>query len=400
MEHALTAQPNKAAVLELLCDLLSGKDLPSLGTALGDPEAIGPVLQFAEQERILPALAQRAAGSPALSKSTRAVLATHYEANRRRNAAFRGVLLELGEAAAAARIDLIALKGATWLLEDTDGSAAWRQMVDIDVLVPREQFAAMSALLERMNYSNVSRRKDGNFHHSFYHPATPVLVELHKDPGWQPHLLPNDVLFASSREIVTGIRVPEPWMRVFHAIIHWQIQDQAYSRRMLPLKEPFELACFLRRSDVDWPSLAAHAARVGMTRECEAALASASILLGADLPVPFTVTPEARRWIAAAVARRSSPFQTWLATELWRTGTLWRCEKVRYRCAVHGSKPWATALVLGSARLGRLPLIAARLAGILIKLLRGRFREDARLVSFRRAFDLQAAVPGRSAPIQ
>ncbi len=295
------------------------------------------------------------------------MLATRHEANRRRNAALLQVLRELGEAGASAGLRFVALKGAAWLVEDPVGCAAWRQMIDLDVLVDPEHFDAVPRLLEGMGYAPASKSKrfEGNFHLAPYrHPSIPALLEVHRHVGWRHQLLPSGLLLTGARSMAGGLLLPAPWARAFHAIIHWQIQDYGGTRGTLPLKELVEVARFLARADVDWATLSAHAARVGAVEACEAAIAAAAALLNAPVPREIVPGPAARRWVARSIARRASPLSTWVATQLWRAGTLWWCEKVAYRCALRGIRPSIIVLAVWGARVVRLPLLAVRATGI------------------------------------
>ena len=301
------------------------------------------------------------------AKADRAVLATQHEANRRRNGVLRHVLLELGAAADVAGFGFIPLKGSAWLLEDERGCAAWREMIDLDVLVDSRQFDAAPRLLQGMGYTlaSTAKRFEVNFHHAPYqHPTIPLTVEVHRHLGWRHHLLPPEVLLNAARPVAPGLSLAPVWMRFFHAIIHWQVQDHGGSRGTLPLRELLEVARFLARSDLDWAALSTHAARVDAIQACEMAIASAVELLDARTPPQLVPGSAARRWVTRSLARRDSPLGTWVATQRWRAGTLWWCDKVRYRAALQGTRPILIALRVWGARFVRLPLLAVRATSI------------------------------------
>jgi hypothetical protein len=357
----------------LLCDLFASRrdeeTQRRVAAAVAHRGGIAALVSVAEHERVLPALHEVVAREYAslVPKPYRALLATRHEENRRRNAAIRQALLQLGEAGASARIRFVALKGAAWVIEDEASCAPWRQMIDIDVLVDPGQFDTVPPLLERLGYpvASRSRRFQHNFHHPPYrHPGLPVTLEVHRHTGWRHRLLSPETLFAGARPVAPELLLPAPWVRAFHAIIHWQIQDRGASRGTLPLKELIEVARFLARSDVDWARLSAHAARVGVVEACEMAIAGAATLLNAPVPREIAPRAAAQRWIARSVARRSSPLETWLATQVWRAGSLWWCEKVAYRLALRGAGPSTIVLAVWGARIVRLPALAVRAAGI------------------------------------
>jgi hypothetical protein len=361
----------------LLCDTLTNPDAESHGRVAGmilQPEVIAALMGTAGRERVLPALHEAVATRHAreVPKAYRAVLATEHEANRRRNAALRQALLELGEMGAAARLQFAALKGAAWIVEDAAGCAPWRTMIDLDVLVAPEQFEAVPALLAEMGYAlaSTSKRFKDNFHHAPYrHPSIPVTLEVHRHIGWRHRLLPCEIVLAGAQAIAPGILLPAAWMRAFHAMIHWQVQDHGHSRGSLPCKEILEVARFLARSDVDWAALSAHAARVKVLEPCAAAVAAASELLAAPVPRELPSGATAQRWLKRALTRRASPLRTFVATEIWRAGTLWRCEKVAYRCALRGVSPSVIPIAVWRARVLRLPLLAVRAVRIAMQAL-------------------------------
>ena len=359
----------------LLCEVLSSPAVsPRAIDALRDPERRKALLILAEQERVAAALHGAIATrySNVLPRIERAVLATHQEAYRRRNAEFRRALLELGVAGESADIRFIPLKGAAWLIENEAGDVSWRQMIDLDVLIQPKQFDLAPRLLEAIGYSLASTEKRfrDNFHFAPYqHPTIPVTIEIHRHLGWRHQLLPPDMLFADARAAAPGLWLAAPWMRLFHAVIHWQEQDHGRSRGSLPIKDLIEVAQFLGRKDVDWATFATHADRVGERSACENAIASAHMLLGAPIPQQFEPTTRARRWVVNSTARRESPLGIWLATQKFRAGTLWWCDKVRYRGALREMSPAVIALRVWVARIARLPLLAARTAAIAVQAL-------------------------------
>jgi hypothetical protein len=93
---------------------------------------------------------------------------------------------------------------------------------------------------------------------------------------------------------------------------------------------------------------------------CAAAVAAASELLAAPVPRELSPPATAQRWVERALARHASPLRTFIATEIWRAGTLWRCEKVAYRCALRGMRPSVIPMAVWGARIVRLPLLAVR----------------------------------------
>lgn len=355
----------------ILANNLDHDQTAGIATALSDPDTFAAIIAVAECEGVLPALHRAMTDRfDNAARLWRVILAKTYRENERRNAQIHGALLELGKTAAAADLRLAALKGAAWVIENETDHAAWRWMIDFDVLVDAEHFDRMPLLLGRLGYepASISERYRNNFHlPPFWRPNTGLSVEVHRHLGWRHRLLAPEIVFASARPIAPGLLLPAPWCRAFHAMIHWQIQDFGLSRRTVRLKDVVETARFLARDDVEWGRLVAHAHRVDSVEACEAAVALAAELLGAPVPRELTPRKMARRHVARALARRASPVRTWLATEVWRAGTLWRCEKIAYRLAICGTPAGEIRFAVWAARVFRFPILAVRAVGILAR---------------------------------
>jgi hypothetical protein len=358
-------------VFRLLLMTLRGRDAPgtfahSSGLAA---DLLPTMAAVAGAEGVLPAFdAMLADGyGTKIAKNIRAVSAVRREANRRRNQAIRDAVLELGREAASADFSFAALKGAAWIVEDAEKAAEWRWMIDIDLLVEEPYFDRIPQFVERLGYLQASNNKRfrANFHHAPYiRPNGPATVEVHRHLGWRHHLLPPRLLFDGAQPIAEGVVLPAPWCRAYHAIIHWQVQDFGMARATMRLKELIEIDRFLRRSDVDWGAVAAQARSAGTVEACEAAIALTVAHLGAPSPAQIPMTEFGRRHVILASVRKSSPWRTWFAREKWRTGTLWRCEKIAYRWAVRGAGPVAVGIAVWVGRLVRLPGLIARAISI------------------------------------
>jgi hypothetical protein len=360
----------------LLCASLGRRGVPARFALASEvnSETFAALQALAETERVLPALYDALANRHAaqVAKPMRVISAVHREANRRRNGAIRAALLELGEAAAAQGFALAALKGTAWVIEDGDNAAAWRSMLDMDVLVDAKRFDDIPSFLSRLGYVRLSNdaRYDINFHHAPYARSDGVaMVEVHRHLGWRHHLLAPGIIFDRVRPVAAGLLLPAPWCRAFHAIIHWQIQDFGISRATMPLKDVLEIDRFLARSDVDWAALAVHAGAVGAMEACEAAIALAVDLFGASRPDEIPLRAFGRRHVALAFLRKASPWRTWLAREKWRAGTLWRCEKLAYRCGINGAHPATIHAAVWAGRLVRLPYLFVRAVAIIARAL-------------------------------
>ncbi|HEY7245502.1 MAG TPA: nucleotidyltransferase family protein [Xanthobacteraceae bacterium] len=358
-------------VFRLLCTLLASTNRRGREHAgsLPDPAIAAALVELAEEERVGPALHEALIACPAWQRqeAPRDLLARAWEQNLHRNLLIRSTLLSLAGAAARAGLEFVALKGCAWLVEEPTNAACWRSILDIDVLVEPPRFAEAPALMSQLGYHRISEssRFHENFHHApYWKPDAPCTVEVHRHLGWRHQLLAPETIIATAKRAAPGLLQPAAWCRAFHAIVHWQVQDCGLSRQSVPLKEVLELARFMARPDVDWPMVVAHARAVGAMHECEAAVALAAELLGAPVPAEMKIAEHGKSHVRRALARRSSPFSTWLATEMWRAGTLWRCEKVAYRSFLRGARAARVTADVWIARAARLPLLAVRAVAI------------------------------------
>src|SRR5262245_11356571 len=367
---------NDDEIFRVLCGTLGHGGVPA---SFASPESLNSrvfaaLITLAEQECVLPALYDALAvrQGAKVAKPVRAVCAVHNQTNRRRNHAIRAVMLELGEAAAAAGLEFVVLKGAAWAIEDAGGAAAWRSMLDIDVLVEPSRFDEVPEFLERLGYVRLSNsaRYHVNFHHAPYaRPDGPAMIEVHSHLGWRHQLMAPAVVFQRAHPIAKGLLLPAPWCRAFHTIVHWQFQDFGISRATMRVKDMLDIDRFLSRSDVDWAKLAAHARAVGATQACEAALALAGHLFGSPYPREMPLSAFGKRHVELAVSRKSLPWRAWIAREKWRAGTLWRCEKIAYRWAIKGAHPITIQTAVWAGRLVRLPHLFIRAVGIMLRAL-------------------------------
>jgi hypothetical protein len=344
---------------------------PDIYTALRDPVAIDGVMQLATHERLLPALHKAVARHFAaeIPKLDRTILAAEHEANRRRNRMFHDSLLEIGLAAHRRGIDLVALKGGHWILEDAEGLAAWRWMIDVDILVEPANFEAMPAVLAELGYDAVPGRhpffdrRRSRFQYSlrpYIRGGLPMAVEVHRHAGLRPNLLLTELMFAQRRVVAPGLAVAQPWCAAFHAVLHWQVQDGGLRRLTSPLQKALEVARFLERADVDLDRLAKHAERVGARRELDVAVAFATELFGVRVPAGLGPSEAAHRHVARCLAIRDSPARVWIARERGHVLAMWDCKRARYRLFLRGAGPAHTTAALLPRRLIRLPLMLMR----------------------------------------
>jgi hypothetical protein len=364
------------ASLLLLCRVLSGnlKVRESAIAELSDDARAAAIVALARTESVLPALYEAIAKFPeCLPKSERIALAMAHEANRRRNHQIRDAVIEIAGEADRHSIPVVALKGARWAVEDVGGFAAWRSMIDIDLLVRVEDYGAMRPILEGLGYRSVRREHNflgqprfaGHYHLvALRRDKQPFVTEVHRHVEWQPALLPTETIFENSHPVAPGLRLPRPWHAALHAILHWQIHHYGYQLGFNRVTDGLDIARFLGRGDADWSALADHVARVGIGREVDGALATVTELFGVSLPREFHVTAEATAYVARALEMRQSRLLKWRAKQHQRIVRLWHDHRFVYRSTLRNEWPAATHAGLWALRARRLPFLISHLVSI------------------------------------
>jgi hypothetical protein len=343
---------------------------------LSDGNSAETVVALAKAESILPALYEAISGFPGcLPKSERIALAIAYEANRRRNRQIRAAIYEIAGASDRHSIAVVALKGARWIVEDAAGCAAWRSMIDIDLLVRVEDYEPMRGILKQIGYRSMRRERNlfgqmrfaGHYHQvALRRDDQPFATEVHRHVQWRPALLPTEAIFASSRPVALGLRLPCPWHAALHAIIHWQIHHYGYLLGFHRIRDGLDIARFLCGDDVDWSALADHAARVGIVREVEDALATVTDLFSIPPPPGFRVSARARQHVAKSLQLQDSRVLRWQAKQRQRVDRLWYDYRFIYRSGLRKTDPAVTLAGLWALRVRRLPFLISHLASIAV----------------------------------
>jgi hypothetical protein len=362
--------------LLLLCRVLSD-DTSIRAQAIADLSHNGAgadVVARARQEGILPAFYEAISAFPeSLPRSERIQLAVFHESNRRKNHQIRDAVIEIAAETNLRSIEVVALKGARWIVEDGAGFAAWRSMLDVDLLVRVEEYDAMRAILEQLGYYSIRREQNllgqrrfaGHYHLvALMRDKQPFVSEIHRHVDWQPALLPTESIFENSYRVAPGLRLPCPWHAALHAIIHWQIHHFGYQLGFHRVTDGIDIARFLGRNDVDWNALAAHVSRIGIQREVDAALATVTELFSAAAPPQFQLSQDARRYVARALAARDSRLLRWRAKQRQRIERLWNDHRFVYRMHLRKSHPATVRLGLWALRVRRLPFLISHLASI------------------------------------
>lgn len=289
------------AAWRLLCQCLSRS--PGAAEALAGPDFDALALAAAADRAFLaPALhaalvAQRL--DARLEGDFRDWLALLHSENERRNQIIAAQCRDVGGLLHGIGVTAALLKGVGWLFDGAPDAAGDRMMLDIDLLVPRDrQDDAVGALL-RAGYREVAEgpAEPGHFHHlPLQPPAGGVLVELHRDLGWQRQALPAEEVLAAATPVAPGLALPRADHRLLHVVLHGWVQDADWIGGRVPLRDLLDLARLVtrHRDAVDWPALRAHAGAAGFGRVLDTALLLAAQLLAVPLPRGIVPGPLAR----------------------------------------------------------------------------------------------------------
>lgn len=371
-------------IVRLLCAVLSeNAELRTKAiNRCRDPELLMAVINLANDESMLSSLHPVLESSlPDAPKYHRAVIAIQHQANRQRNHMLKEAIHEIAVAAASRGIPIMALKGAAWLLQDGENLAAWREMIDVDLLVAADRLNDMPRLLTELGYQPEERRRRlfgtrgfrNHFHLiPFRRPAATYSIEVHHHLGWEVDLLPPGVMFENERKLAGNLSVPAPWCAALHAIVHWQIQHDAFQRGSATvgdIKCAYDLARFLRQDEIDWNRLAAHADELAIRKQFEAALTISTGLFHVKAPSGMTHAATGDP-IERFFEVRASPWKRWIERRRARISSLWKCERAMYPVRLRTKDPILLGLAMGWMRTIRLPVTAFMLAGLGMELVR------------------------------
>lgn len=247
------------ALLGLARATVAGRADAALGPLLAgaDPLLLAEIAQF---HRIHTCLGHTLSRDEALLGALPLDLRTFFleigAANVRRNAAIREQALEIGRAASASGIRLVALKGAAFLLDPGRRDATHRYLSDIDLLVRAEDMPRARDVLAALG----GVRQDGTVPDGHHHdPAVlaadwAVPVELHASLGDArvDDILPaSEVLRAATPSGHPGLAVPAPHHRLAHVVAHGQLSGHGHAACAFSLRDCLDFETLRRNGPRD-----------------------------------------------------------------------------------------------------------------------------------------------------
>ncbi len=209
--------------------------------------ALTELLAFADRHRIGYAAAaalapvRAAFGAPSVAP----LLAPAQAAREAEAAAIFSQLADIGAALAAAGVEAVALKGGAHVAE-AGAPVAWREMIDLDLLVDESALPAAAAALGARGYDadHDAYVPGGDYHYPAFFPpeGRGLTVELHVRLGWDAgaSLAPAAVIARSAPSPLPGLRVPAREDRLAHLLHHALTVDRGHARRALRLRDALD----------------------------------------------------------------------------------------------------------------------------------------------------------------
>ncbi|MFL5256911.1 MAG: nucleotidyltransferase family protein [Rhodopila sp.] len=280
--------------------------------ALANAQKVSPAL--------LPAL-RRHGIEDALPTDLAAYLALLLESNAARNRRLAAQCRAVGKILAAAGLEAVLLKGACWLF--TGGAEAEdRLIVDIDLLLPHAAMSNAVAALVAAGYQDTTDQfeEPDHFHYAPLLPAPApggslASLELHRDLGWQRHLLPAEEVLHAARPVASDLLLPSPEHRLLHNILHAQHQDAGWAGGVIRLRDLLDAARLLA-TGLDVGMLADWMHRHQKRHLLTGTLHLAHRLLAAPVPPPLHPSWPARLHTARCLAQARSRHAAWLGERL------------------------------------------------------------------------------------
>ncbi|MFT6774927.1 MAG: hypothetical protein ACJA1L_002643 [Paracoccaceae bacterium] len=237
------------------------------------PVPLTALLRLAEAEGVTEVVAAGLLARLGNAPSARALglmLAPPRRLAQIRARAYAAELAELGGALVALGHRGVALKGAAVLAEaGSDEPPAWRDMIDLDLLIAPEALAPMvDALIARGWTGDLAAFSPASDYHfpALIPPGdAPATVELHLRLGWRrggPLAAPG-LMARAIPSAMEGLSVLAPPDRLAHLMMHAQIADRRHARGTARLRDALDWRMLAMRADPGAAPMPGRAARRG-----------------------------------------------------------------------------------------------------------------------------------------
>ena len=271
-----------------------------------DAEFWPRVIRLASEQLVLNAIADVAAGQgdPLTPPGDVSDFLRQMEnSNRQRNEWLLDALIEANAALQKKGIRAVALKGAAFLAENVEDSAAWRFFGDLDFLVREDDLLAAVSVLKGLGYIESPTVYHPNFHRHYpflKHPDGYGGIDVHTRlaASAQSILLDPVAFLEGAVPLKVGgsdVLVPSITDRLAHLIVNAQVLDYRFERRLFRLRDVLDFADLSGRG-ADLSDIRQRFSRYGSVRPFDAYLAMMERVLDTDAD-QAAVDEKTKQWV-------------------------------------------------------------------------------------------------------
>jgi len=289
---------NQGFSWQSLVDLASEQDvLPPLILALSERGLLLPVPR-----------STKSGGESHVTARFEVIYRQHLERRKREKRQLEKILSVLDDAG----IVTLILKGARYLVAPVGSWCEARAMRDIDLLVRSgDGERALSALVVAGYQSGPHVALKHHHLPELWRPGEPIALEIHTEAHSfdAERVMSTEHVWEYAVKLGTGtfLVMPNRW-HALHCMLHHQISDHGYRRRILAVKALWEWTMLARDfSREDWDAIVGHMEAAGALDMLASWLMQAHRLFGVEIPALVVVSPDARANADATFRLASTP---------------------------------------------------------------------------------------------
>jgi hypothetical protein len=288
-------------------------------------DVLPPLMHALDQRALLPPLPHRAtvAGDDHVTRRLQGYYRDHLARRALQTAQLQAILRQLNDAGIVPLI----LKGARYLIAPVASWSEARTFRDIDILLHPGDADRAFALLVAEGYRPGAAYMR-NYHHlpDLQRQGEPASVELHTaalSMNGQTAMSTDFVWRHATKSADGSFFVLAPKWQALHCLLHHQLCDRGYARRILALKPLWEWTMLTRNcSRDDWQDIAGHMREAGALDLLSSWLVQAQRLFGAPPPQTIAISARAAANAVATLKRASAPH--------WQRRTGFVADQLRY----------------------------------------------------------------------
>ncbi len=273
-------------------------------------DALHPLLQVLSNLALLPSA--RNAGQAAVADDITARLNRYYGEHLIRRELQKAQLDRVLGIFDRADVRPLILKGARYLIAPIGAWCEGRTLRDFDLLLrPDDAHKAFAALVAEGYRAGETYMP--NYHHlpDLHRSGEPARVEIHTDglAAIAQSVVPTEFLWRNARPGADGrsFVLPPKW-QALHCLVHHQLSDHGFARRVLAVKPLWEWTMLTRDLPrYDWLDIMAHLQAAGALDLLGSWLVQSQALFGVPAPNFIAISAQARRNAVTTLALASAP---------------------------------------------------------------------------------------------